>query len=69
MIVAKDGLDDEGYESGEENGGDESSDGPHEDLPADDDAAQIHVFLLLLLLPLPGGTQQLALLRLIQRPR
>ncbi|GMN55571.1 hypothetical protein TIFTF001_024698 [Ficus carica] len=64
MIVARDGLDDEGYEAGKEGGGDKSFDGPHENLPADDDAAQIHVLLFLLLL---GGTQQPTLLRLVQR--
>ena len=66
VVVAGDGLDDEGYEAGEEGGDDEGSDRPEEDLAADDDAAEVHVLLLLLGL---AGSQQPALLCLVQLPR
>lgn len=66
VVVAGDGFDDEGDEAGEDGGDEDCADGPDEDLAADDDATQIHVLLLLLLL---RGTQQPALLRLVQRPR
>lgn len=65
MVVAWHHLDDEGDEAGQEGRDKQSAHRPDEDLAADDDAAQIHVLLLLLL----AGAQQPALLGLVQRPR
>lgn len=65
MSVAWYGLDNEGYEASQEGRDEKCADSPDEDLAADDDAAQIHVLLLLLL----AGTQQPALLGLIEWPR
>lgn len=67
-MVPGDGLGDAGDEPGEDGGGEEHPDRPHEELAADDEAAEVDVLLLLpALVPRPG--QQPALLRLVQRPR
>lgn len=65
MVVARHHLDDEGDEAGQEGRDEQSAHRPDKDLAADDDAAQIHVLLLLLL----AGAQQPALLGLVERPR
>lgn len=65
-MVTRHCLDDEGDEARQKGGDQERPDCPHKDLTADNDASQIHILLLLLL---PGGPQQPALLRFIQRPR
>lgn len=65
-MVARDSFDDESNESGDDGGDEEGADGPDEDLTADDDATQINILLLLLLL---GWTQKPALLRFIEWTR
>lgn len=65
VVVARDGVHNKRDESGKECGEENRADGPYEDLAADDDAAEIHVLLLLLF----AGTQEPTLLRLVQGPR
>jgi len=65
VVVARDRVHDKRDESGEECGEENRAHGPYEDLAADDDAAEIHVLLLLLF----AGSQEPTLLRLVQGPR
>jgi len=64
--MARDKLDNQSDKSDEQSGGEDSTNGPDEDLTADNNATEIHILLLLLLL---GWAQQPALLCLIQLPR
>ena len=66
VLMARDSLDDESDKTSEESRDEQGANCPNEDLTADDDAAQIHILLLLLL---PRWSQKPALLGLIQRPR
>ncbi|URE32040.1 hypothetical protein MUK42_25354 [Musa troglodytarum] len=66
-MVAGDGFHDEGNQPSERGRGDDGAHGPQEELAANDEAAQVHVLLLLLsLVPRPG--EQPALLGLVQLP-
>lgn len=62
VVVARHSLDDQGDKSSEQSGGDNSTDGPDEDLAADDYTAEIDILFLLLL----GRTKKPALLRLVE---
>lgn len=65
VVVARDGVDNERDESGEECGEENRADSPYEDLAADDDAAKIYILLLLLF----ARAEEPTLLRLVQGPR
>ena len=61
-VMTGHGLDDEGNETDEEASDENRSDGPEEDLTADNDAAEIDILFLLLL----SRSQEPALLSLVE---